>query len=72
MLQLKLEKLIQLGINKLKNLKTFTFAFIDDSDLDGQGIQKIIFPCNIIGIHTRLDFLLELKRSGHTNTLTEA
>ena len=41
------------------------------NDLQGEGV-KIIIPCNIIDIYIRLDILLGLKLSGHTNTLTEA
>ena len=41
-------------------------------DLEGQGIEKIIIPSNIIDIYTRLEVLLGLKLSGHTDTLTEA
>ena len=33
---------------------------------------KIIIPSNIIDIYTRLEVLLGLKLSGHTDTLTEA
>ena len=40
--------------------------------LEGQGIEKIIIPSNIIDIYTRLEILLGLKLSGHTDTLTEA
>ena len=39
--------------------------------LEGQGV-KIIIPSNIIHIYTRLEILLGLKLSGHTDTLTEA
>ena len=39
--------------------------------LEGEGV-KIIFPSNIIDIYTRLEILLGLKISGHTDTLTEA
>ena len=42
-----------------------------DSDLQGEGI-KIIIPSNIIDIYTRLEILLGLKLSGHSDTLTEA
>ncbi len=42
-----------------------------DSDLQGQGV-KIIIPSNIIDIYTRLQVLLGLRLSGHTDTLTEA
>ena len=38
----------------------------------GKGIEKFIIPSNIIDIYTRLEILLGLKLSGHTNTLTEA
>ena len=40
--------------------------------LKGKGVEKIIIPNNIIDIYTRLEVLLGLKLSGHTNTLTEA
>ena len=42
-----------------------------DSDLQGEGV-KIIIPSNKIDIYTRLEVLLGLKLSGHTDTLTEA
>ena len=41
-------------------------------NLEGQGIEKFIIPSNIIDIYTRLEILLGLKLSGHSNTLTEA
>ena len=40
--------------------------------LKGKGVEKIIIPSNIIDIYTRLEVLLGLKLSGHTDTLTEA
>ena len=40
-------------------------------DLQGEGV-KIIIASNIIDIYTRLEILLGLKLSGHTDTLTEA
>ena len=43
-----------------------------DSKLKGRGIGKIIIPSNIIHIYTRLEVLLGLKLSSHTDTLTEA
>ena len=43
----------------------------DEIDLEGQGV-KIIIPPNIIDIYTRLEILLGLKLSSHTDTLTEA
>ena len=44
---------------------------LNEIDLEGQGL-KIIIPYNIIDIYTRLEVLVGLKLSGHTNTLTEA
>ena len=52
--------------------KTFEEITDDSDDLQGEGINKIIIPSNIIDIYTRLEVLLGLKLSGHTNTLTEA
>ena len=43
----------------------------DSSDLEVQG-GKINIHSNIIDIYTRLEILLGLKLSGHTDTLTEA
>ena len=63
----KLPKLVE-------NIQNKTFEEINDdsdSNLQGQGI-KIIIPSNIIHIYTRLEVLLGLKLSGHTNILTEA
>ena len=40
-------------------------------DLHGEGV-KFIIPSNVIDIYTRLEILLGLKLSGHTDTLTEA
>ena len=40
--------------------------------LKGKGIEKFIIPSNIIDIYSRLENLLGLKLSGHTDTLTEA
>ena len=51
--------------------KTFEEITDDSGDLDGQGV-KIVIPSNIIDIYTRLEVLLGLKLSGHTDTLTEA
>ena len=39
--------------------------------MKGQGV-KIIMPSIIIDIYNRLEVLLGLKLSGHTDTLTEA
>ena len=47
-------------------------AIENESDnLQGEGV-KIIIPSNIIDINTRLEVLLRLKLSDHTDTLTEA
>ena len=50
------------GVHKIKNAPL---------TLQGEGV-KIIIPCDIIDIYTRLEILLGLKLSGHTDTLTEA
>ena len=44
----------------------------ESENLEGEGVQKIIIPSNIIDIYTRLEILLGLKLSGHIDTLTEA
>ena len=43
-----------------------------DTKLKGRGIEKIIITSNINDIYTRLEVLLGLKLSGHTNTLSGA
>ena len=43
-----------------------------DTKLKGRGIEKNDIPSNIIDIYTRLEILLGLKLSGHTDTLTDA
>ena len=43
----------------------------NEIDLEGRGV-KIVIPSNIIDIYTRLEVLLGLKLSGHTDTLTDA
>ena len=50
--------------------KTFEEITEDSDDLQ-EGV-KIIIPSNIIDIYTRLEVLLGLNISGHTDTLTEA
>ena len=55
----------QVDINNLKQI-------LKKRNLEGQGIQKISIPSNIIDIYTRLEILLGLRLSGHTDTLTEA
>ena len=51
--------------------KTFEEITDDSDDLQGEGV-KIIRPSNIIDIYSRLEILLGLKLSGHTDALTEA
>ena len=43
----------------------------EPDNLQGEGV-KIIIPSNIIDIYTRLEVLLGLRLSGHSDTLTEA
>ena len=43
-----------------------------DTKLSGKRVYKTIIPSTIIDIYTRLEVLLGLKLSGHTDTLTEA
>ena len=62
----KLPKLVE----NIQN-KTFEDITSDSDGLQGEGL-KIIIPSNIIDIYTRLEVLLGLKLSGHTDTLTEA
>jgi len=57
-------------VEQIQN-KTFEEIIDDSDDLQGEGV-KIIIPSNIIDIYTRLEILLGLKLSGHTDTLTEA
>ena len=49
-----------------------TNNILNTTNLQGRGIEKIIIPSNIVDIYTRLEILLGLKLSGHTDTLTEA
>ena len=53
--------------NQFENIKKE-----EPAKLEGRGVHKIIIPSNIIDIYTRLEILLGLKLSGHTDTLTEA
>ena len=57
-------------IAKLRN-PTLPAIENDSDDLQGEGV-KIIIPSNISDIYTRVEDLLGLKVSGHTDTLTEA
>ena len=43
-----------------------------DTKLKGRGFDKTIIHSNIFNIYTRLEILLALKLSGHTDTLTGA
>ena len=43
-----------------------------DTKLKGRGVEKIIIPSNIIDIYSRVEVLLGLKLSRHSDTLTEA
>ena len=56
---------------RYKQYKTNFKKSVNKSNLEGQ-VVKIILPSNIIDIYTRLEILLGLKVSGHTDTLTEA
>ena len=54
----------------VEDIQNRTFEEITDSsdDLQGDGVHKIIISSNIIDIYTRLEVLLGLKLSGHTDT----
>ena len=43
-----------------------------DTELSGRRIKKIIIHSTILEIYTRLEILLGLNLSGHTDTMTEA
>ena len=49
-----------------------TKNLLKPNNLQGRGIEKFIIPSNLMDIYTRLEVLLGLKLSGHTDTLTEA
>ena len=57
-------------IDKIRN-PTLPTIENESNNLQGDG-AKIIIPSNIIDIYIRLEVLLGLKLSGHTDTLTEA
>ena len=57
-------------VEQIQN-KTFDEITDDSDNLQVEGV-KIIIPSNIIDIYTRLEILLGLKLSGHSDTLTEA
>ena len=58
------------AIDKIRNT-TLPAIEIESDNSQGEGV-KIIIPSNIIDIRTRLEVLLGLKLSGHTDNLTEA
>ena len=58
-------------VEEIQN-KTFDEITDESNDLQGQSIEKIIIPSNIIDIYTRLEVLLGLKLLGHRDALTEA
>ena len=58
-------------VSEIHNIRFDENTDDSDSDLQGEGV-KIIIPSNIIDIYTRLQILLGLNLSGHTDTLTEA
>ena len=60
------------AIYKIQNPPLPTFENVGDSSYLQAGGVKILIPSNIIDIYTRLEILLGLKLSGHTDTLTEA
>ena len=59
--------------NEMDKIRNLPLPAIENEpdNLQGEGV-KIIIPSNIIDIYTRLEVLLGLKLSGHTDTLTEA
>ena len=44
----------------------------ESDDLEGQGSGKSVIPSNVLDIWTKLELLLGLKLTGHTDNLTEA
>ena len=58
-------------VNKIQNKTIEEIVNDSGNDLQGQGL-KFIIPSKIIDNYTRLEILLGLKLSGHTDTLTEA
>ena len=52
--------------------KTFDELINDSDNIEGERIEKIVNPSIIVDFYTRLEVLLGLKQSGHTDTLTEA
>ena len=62
-------KILPKLVEEIQN-KIFDEITDDTDDLQGERV-KIIIPSNIVDIYTRLQILLGLKLSGHTDTLTE-
>ena len=58
-------------VSEINNVRFIENTDDSDSDLQGEAV-KIIIPSNTIDFYTRLEILLGLKLSGHTDTLTEA
>ena len=65
-----LRKALPKLLEKIQN-KMFDDIRDKSDNIRGEGM-KIIIPPNIIDIYTRLEVLLGLKSSGHTDTVTEA
>ena len=63
-------KILPKLVEEIQN-KTLDEIIDNHDDLKRKGVRNII-PSNVIAIYTRLEVLLGLKLSGHTNTLTEA
>ena len=59
------------GESKLGRYKTSKTIF-SKNNLKGRRYEKTIIPSNIIDIDSKLEILLELRLSSHTDTLTEA
>ena len=59
------------GMVEVIQNKTFEEIMDSSDELQGEGLKSII-PSNIIDIYTRLEVLLGLRLSGHTDNLTEA
>ena len=60
------------AIAKNRNPPLPSIENVEDSGyLQGEGVKKTIIPSNIIDIYTRLEIILGLKLSGHTDTLAE-
>ena len=59
-------------MDKIRNPPSPAIENVEDSsDLEGQGSTKNIIPSKIIDTKTRLELLLGINLSGHTDTLTE-